>query len=148
MPTMPQDDFNRLTAALATSSAEQQSAVASLVSSNASLIRSAADADDANNGLSKAVPFLASEIRAAILIDNTVDDAHRGGLPASRRDTEPVRPPPAEMATIARNTSQPLHGTTTWGLGHMPVTPERTDLLNAFHRDRTRHSRTRETASA
>ena len=85
---MTQDDFNRLTARLATSSAHLTTAMEGLVSSNASFMRSAADAD-ANIGLSKAVPFLDLELRAAKLIDNTVDDAHRGGFPRANETPTP-----------------------------------------------------------
>jgi len=68
--------------AMAQSSAQLTAAVASLATSQASFMRSAADAD-ANIGLSKAHSLLDVELTAAQLIDNTVDYLNRSGLRSS-----------------------------------------------------------------
>ena len=89
--SLTQDDFNRLTSQLAASNASLNTAMAGLISSNAQFTRSAADADS-NIGLSKSQYFLPSELTAARAIDSTVDQDHRSELPASLRDTNPLRP--------------------------------------------------------
>lgn len=81
-------------------------------------MRSAADADS-NIGLSKSQSFLPSELRDAKVIDNTVDQDHRGGLPPRDRDTNPLRPDARTLAAIAGNPTHPPHGVTTFGLGTM-----------------------------
>ena len=75
---------------MAESSQHLTNAVANLATSQASFMRSAADAD-ANIGLSKAHPFIPSELAKARAIDNTVDNDYRNGLPKSARDT--IEPP-------------------------------------------------------
>ena len=67
---------------MAQSSQRPTGAVASLATSQASFMRSAADAD-VNIGLSKSHPYVYVEQIAAQRIDNTVDDDNRSGLPAA-----------------------------------------------------------------
>ena len=88
--------------------------------------------------LSKTQAFLASELRAARLIDNTVDDRCRGGLPPRLRDTGPLRPDARTLAAIAGDPTHLLHGVTQFGLGHDEQTPERIGDLNTFYRTRGR----------
>ena len=115
---LTQDDFNRLTSQLAASSDSLNTAMAGLVSSNAQFMRSAAGADS-SIGLPKSQYFLPSELTAARAIDSTVDqDHHRSGLPASQRDTNPLRPDARLRAEIAADPGHPLRGVTAFGLGH------------------------------
>ena len=86
-----QDAINQMLLAMAQSSQQLTAAVASLVTSQASFMRSAAD-PDVNIGLSKAHSLLNVEQIAAQRIDNTVDDHNRSGLPAALRDTRPPEP--------------------------------------------------------
>ena len=67
------DPTAQLLIKMAESSQLLTEAVASLATSQASFMRSAADAD-ANIGISKSHPFLPSELFDIRLIDNTVDD--------------------------------------------------------------------------
>ena len=129
---MTQDEFNRLTSQLASLSASLNTAMAGLVSSNAQVMRSAADADS-NIGLSKSQYFLPSELLDAQAIDNTVDQGHRSRLPPRDRDTNPIRPTPGQSTVVAANPSHPPHGVTPFSVGHHEQTPERIDELNAIH---------------
>ena len=88
---VPAPDLEEALALMASNNALLTAAVASLVTSQSSFMRSAADAD-ANIGLSISQPLLLSEELAAREIDNTVDDAHRNGLPAADRDHRPSMP--------------------------------------------------------
>ena len=69
------EDLIQVVFQMAQSSQQLTLAVASLATSQASFMRSAADAD-VNIGLSKSQPLLASELVSARVIDNTVDDDH------------------------------------------------------------------------
>ena len=137
MSTLTQEDVNRLTLQVAATSTQMQTAMVGLIGSNAQFTRSAADSCP-NILVSKSHSLLASELRAARAIDNTVDDLHRGGLPSRQRDTDPLRPDARTLAAIAGNPAHPLHGVTVFGLGHDEQTPERIDDLSAFHRARGR----------
>ena len=137
---LTQDDFNRLTSQLAALSVSRNIAMAGLISSNAQFMRSAANADS-NIRLSKSQYFLPSELTATRAIDNTVDQNHRSGLPASQRDTNPLRSNTRLRAKIAADPGHPLRGVTVFGLGHHEQTPERIDELNASHRTRGREIR-------
>ena len=72
---MSQDDINAHMLQMAQSSQQLTDAVTSLTSSQASFLRSAADAD-VNIGLSKSHSLLLVEKVDACKIDNTVDDDH------------------------------------------------------------------------
>ena len=85
-PPPDQDDINQMLLTMAQSSAQLTAAVASLATSQASFMRSAADAD-ANIGLSKAHSLLNVELTAAQHIDNTVNNLNRSGISAALRDT-------------------------------------------------------------
>ena len=123
---------------MAESSRLLTNAVANLATSQASFMRSAADAD-ANIGLSKAHPFIPSELAQARAIDNTVDNDNRTGLPNSARDTKLA--PPDDYVSDPRDpgydASDPRHAIG-YGLGHDDYTLERSDQLHAFHRERGR----------
>ena len=130
------DPTAQLLIKMAESSQLLTEAVASLATSQASFMRSAADAD-ANIGISKSHPFLPSELFDIRLIDNTVDDKNRNGLPASARDTTPAPPPDyvADPHTKGYDPRDARHANN-YGSGHDYATPERSDLLNAYHRTR------------
>ena len=98
---MTEDQTAQLLLQMAQSSRQLTGAVATLATSQASFMRSAADAD-VNIGLSKSHPFIHTEGIAARDIDNTVDDLHRSGLPASERDTNP--PAPVDYASDHKST--------------------------------------------
>ena len=124
---------------MAQSSQRLTDAGASLATSQAFFMRSAADAD-VNIGLSKSHPYVHVEKIAARRIDNTVDDNNRSGLPTALRDTRPralvdyvsdVRDPEYDV-------TDPRHAND-YGAGHDDATTERADALTAFHRDRGRN---------
>ena len=85
----PQDEFRQAFADLAV-------AVRVLSGTQASFMRSAASADPCI-GASVSTPLLHSEALDAQTIDNTVDDSHRNGLPATLRDHRPLIP--ADLVT-------------------------------------------------
>ena len=116
---------------MAQSSQRLTGAVATLATSQASFMRSAADAD-ANIGSSKSQAFVHHEVFTAQRIDNTVDEQHRNGLAPASRDTKPLPPEDYDPDNIA----DPRHGI--FGAGHDDTTPERADALNSFHRERGR----------
>ena len=93
---LTQEDIADLIAQLAQSSQQLNVAVSGLTSSQASFMRSAADAD-ANIGLSKAHSLLPVEIVDVHTVDNTVNNDHRNGLPAALRDLRPIQP--ADLVT-------------------------------------------------
>ena len=78
------------------------------------------------------------------MIDNTVDQTHRNGLPPRDRDINPLRPDPIAQAAIDADPTHALHRVTTFGVGHHEQTPARIGELNAFHRPRGREIRTLE----
>ena len=142
MPTpMTQDDFNRPTSQLTAASASLNTAMAGRVGSNAQFMRSAADSDSSIVGASRSQSFLPSELRAAKAIGSIVDQDHRSGLPPRDRDINPLQPDARTLAAIAGNPGHPLHGVTTFGLGHDEQTPGRIDDINAYHRARGREMR-------
>ena len=118
-----QEDANRLTMEIAASNTRMNSAMASLLGSNALFTRSAVDACP-DIMLSKNQSFLPSELRTARAIDNTVGERYRGGLPSRQRDTDPLRPDAIELADIAADPTHLLHGVTQFGLGHDEQTPD------------------------
>ena len=130
----PPPDLDEVLALMANNSALLTAAVASLATSQASFLRSAADAA-ANIGLSKSHSLLLVEELAAREIDNTVDDAHRSGLPAADRDHRPAMPRDYvdDPADDEYNNLDPRHGTA-WGLGHHDPTVDHADALTAWHR--------------
>ena len=71
--------------------AELAVAVRGLLGSQTQFMRSAAEADP-SIGTSLSTPLLPSEELDAQAIDNTVEDDHRNGLPAARRDYRPLMP--------------------------------------------------------
>jgi len=140
----PAPDMEAVLALMANNSALLTAAVASLATSQASFMRSAADAD-ANIGLSKSHSLLLAEEIAAREIDNIVDDAHRSGLPAALRDLTPSMPSDyvSDPRDVDYDAGDIRHGTV-WGLGHDDATTERADALTAWHRTRGRNIRTPE----
>ena len=126
---------------MAQSSQQLTDAVTSLTSSQASFLRSAADAD-VNIGLSKSHSLLLVEQVDACKIDNTVDGDHRSGLPTALRDLRPSKPP-----DLVSDTSSPDYDATevrhaiTYGADHDDATTERADALTAWHRARGRNIR-------
>lgn len=133
-PPLTEDAIQQMIFQMAQSSQQLTNAVTALATSQASFMRSAADAD-ANIGLSKSQPYVDTELYAAMQIDNTVSDINRSGLPAAMRDTRPTAPADYNDNDM----TDPRHGT--FGLGHDDATPERADALNAFHRERGRNIR-------
>ena len=115
---MTEEQTAQLLLQMAQSSQRLTGAVATLATSKASFMRSAADAD-ANIGLSKSQPFVHHEIFAAQRIGNTVTDQHRSGLAPASRDTRPLAPADYDPA----NAADIRHGT--FGAGHDDATPER-----------------------
>ena len=140
----PAPDMEAVLALMANNSALLTAAVASLATSQASFMRSAANAD-ANIVLSKSHSLLLVEELAAREIDNTVDDAHRSGLPAAFRDLRPSMPRDYvdDPGDDDYDVLDPHHGTA-WGLGHHDATADRADALTAWHRTRGRNIRTLE----
>ena len=90
-PPMTEEQTAQLLLQMAQSSQRLTGAVATLATSQAPFMRSAADAD-ANIGLSKSQPFVHHKIFAAQRIDNTVTEQHRSGLAPASRDTKPLAP--------------------------------------------------------
>ena len=138
---MSQDDINAHMLQMAQSSQQLTDAVTSLTSSQASFLRSAADAD-VNIGLSKSHSLLAVEIVDARTIDNTVNDDHRSGLPAALRDLRPIQP--ADRVTDTTSVDYgalDIRHAITYGAGHHDATTERADALTAWHRNRGRNIR-------
>ena len=125
----PEEQTAQLLLQMAMSSQQLTDAVALLATSQASFMRSAADAD-VNIGLSKSQPIVHHELFAAQRVDNTVTDLHRSGLPTTARNTRPLAPADYDPANVA----DARHST--FGAGHDDATPERADALNAFHRER------------
>ena len=109
-----------------------------LVGSQTQFIRSAADADP-SIGTSLSTPLLPSEVLEAQEIDNTVEDNHRNGLPAARRDHRPLMPNDYVFDPDDNDydATDHRHGTD-WGHGHDEVTLERADQLSAWQRTRLR----------
>ena len=140
-PPPDQDGINQMLLAMAQSSAQLTAAVASLATSQASFMRSAADAD-ANIGLSKAHSLLNVELTAAQRIDNTVNDLNRSGLPAALRDTRPSEPADyiLDPNDADYDVTNVRHGIV-YGAGHHDATTERADELTAWHRNRGREIR-------
>ena len=136
-----EDPIAQLIVQMAQSSQQLTNAVAALSSSQASFMRSAADAD-VNICLSKSHPFIPSELMTARSIDNTVDDEHRSGMSSSERGTLPL--PPTDYVSDPRDPdydpSDSRHANT-YGKGHDDATLERSDAMNAFHRERGRNIR-------
>ena len=80
--------------------AELAVAVRVLMGSQAQFMRSAASADPCI-GISLSTPLLPSEELDAQAIDNTVEDGHRNGLSAGRRDYRPLMPTfPTHLALL------------------------------------------------
>ena len=135
------EDVAQLIVQMAQSSQRLADAVAGLTGSQASFMRSAADAD-VNIGLSKSHPFIPSELLAAQAIDNTVDNDHRNDMLASERDTLPL--PPDDYVSDPRSDDydpSDFRHANTYGKGHDDATLERSDAMNAFHRERGRNIR-------
>ena len=135
------DDINQLLLQMAQSSQQLTGAVTSLASSQASFMRSAADAD-VNIGLSKFHPLLLCEQIDAREIDSTVDDDNRSGLPAAARDTRPNEPfdyvsDPRDDDYDAADARHAI----AYGAGHDDATTERSGALTAYHRTRGRNIR-------
>ena len=125
------DDINQLLLQMAQSSQQLTGAVASLASSQASSMRSVADAD-VNIGLSKSHSLLFVEQQAVCEIDNTVDDDNRSGLPAASRDTRPSEP--ADYVSGPRDDdydATDARHAITYGAGHDDATVERAGALTA-----------------
>ena len=141
------EDVQQLIVQMAQSSQRLADAVAGLTGSQASFMRSVADAD-VNIGLSKSHPLIHSELLAAQAIDNTVDNDHRNGMLASERDTLslPHDDYVSDLRSADCDPTDVRHATasTTYGLGHVDATPERHDSMNAVHRQRGRNIRTLE----
>ena len=112
----------------------------SLTSSQASFLRSAADAD-VNIGLSKSHSLLAVGIVDARTIDNTVNDDHRSGLPAALRDLR-IKAPDDYNGVVGSDgydPADPRHAiAATYGAGHDDFTDDRADRLRSWHRNRGR----------
>ena len=121
--------------------AELAVAVRGLMGPQSQFMRSAAEADP-SIGTSLSTPLLPSEELDAQAIVNTVEDDHRNGLPAVRRDHRPLIPD--DYADDPDDTDYDpddhRHGTV-WGHGHDEVTLERADQLSSWHRTRGRNIR-------
>ena len=109
-----------------------------LLGTQASSMRSAASADPCI-GASISTPLLHSEALDAQTIDNTVDDSHRNGLPATLRDHRPLIP-----ADLVTDPSDKDYDATDarlivdYGHGHDDAILERKDSLSNWHRTRGR----------
>ena len=121
--------------------AELAVAVRGLLGSQTQFMRSAAEADP-SIGTSLSTPLLPSEELDAQAIDNTVEDDHRNGLPAARRDHRPLMPDDYvyDPDDDDYDPDDHRHGTD-WGHGHDEVTLERADQLSSWHRTRGRNIR-------
>ena len=86
-----EEQFRETMNKLAESVAASITATAALTGSQTNFLRAASSADS-NIALSQGTPMLYSEVVDARLIDNTVTDKHRNGLPANKRDTRPEMP--------------------------------------------------------
>ena len=127
----PQNEFTQAFADLAV-------AVRVLSGTQASFMRSAASADPCI-GASVSTPLLHSEALDAQTIDNTVDDSHRNGLPATLRDHRPLIP--ADLVTDPGDKDYDATDprlSVDYGRGHDDATPEREDQLSNWHRTRGR----------
>ena len=117
----PQDEFRQAFVDLAV-------AIRVLSGTQSSFMRSASSADPCI-GVSVSTPLLHTEALDAQTIDNTVDDNHRNGLPATLRDYRPLVP--ADLITDVgdRNfDATDARLTVDYGLGHDDATLEREDL--------------------
>ena len=112
--------------------------VNALVGSQSHFLRAASNADS-NIALSQATPLLHSEVVEARLIDNTVDDRHRNGLPASQRDLRPDMPPDYvfDAGDNDYDPDDPRHAID-YGRGDHEYTQDRADSLSTWHRARGR----------
>ena len=117
-------------------------AVHGLVGSQSQFMRSAADADPSTGGTSLSTPLLPSEVLEAQEIDSTVEDNHRNGLPAVRRDLRPVMPTDYvfDPDDDDYDATDHRHGID-YGHGHDEPTLERADNLSTWHRTRGRNIR-------
>ena len=113
-----------------------------LLGTQASFMRSAASADPCI-GASVSTPLLHSEALDAQTIDNTVDDSHRNGLPATLRDHRPLIP-----ADLVTDPGDKDYDATDHRLsveygrgGHDDATSDRADQLSSWHRTRGRNIR-------
>ena len=86
-----EEQFRETMNKLAESVVAPITATAALTGSQTNFLRAASSADS-NIALSQGTPLLYSEVVDARLIDNTVTDKHRNGLPANKRDTRPEMP--------------------------------------------------------
>ena len=111
--------------------AELAVALRGLLGSQTQFMRSAAEADP-SIGTSLSTPLLPSEELEAQEIDNTVEDDHRNGLPADRRDHRPLMLDDYvyDPDDDDYDPDDHRHGTD-WGHGHDGVTLERADQLSA-----------------
>ena len=121
--------------------AELAVAVRGLLGSQTQFMRSAAEADP-SIGTSLSTPLLPSEELEAQAIDNTVENNHRNGLPAARRDLRPLMPDDYvdDPDDTDYDPDDHRHGTV-WGHGHDEVTLDRADQLSSWHRTRGRNIR-------
>ena len=113
-------------------------ATAALTGSQTNFLRAACSAD-ANIAISLGTPMLYSEVVDARLIDNTVTDKHRNGLPANKRDTRPEMPSDFvyDLGDNDYDPDDPRHGTD-WGNGDHEWDQDRVDSLQIWHRTRGR----------
>ena len=117
-----QEGMDQLLLQMARSSQQLTDAVTSLTTSQASFMRSAADAD-VNIGLPKSHPLLHAEVLSAKEVDNTVDDDNRSGLPTALRDTRPSEP--ADYTSDPRDSeydATDARHAITYGAGHDDAT--------------------------
>ena len=129
------EDITDLIAQLAQSSQQLSDTVPGLTSSQSSFMRSAAGAD-ANIALSKSHSLLPVEI-----VDNTVNDDHRNGPPASLRDLRAKAPDDYNgvVGSDGYDTADPRHAiATTYGAEHDDFAEDRSNRLQSWHRNRGR----------
>ena len=89
--SVSEEQFREIMDSLAEAVVASTAATAALTGSQTNFLRAACSAD-ANIAISLGTPLLYSEVVEARVIDNTVTDKHRNGLPANKRDTRPEMP--------------------------------------------------------
>ena len=89
--SVSEEQFREIMGRLSEAVVASTAATAALTGSQSNFLRAAGSAD-ANIATSLGTPLLYSEQVEARVIDNTVTDQHRNGLPANKRDTRPEMP--------------------------------------------------------
>ena len=132
------EEFRETMNLLAASVTASITAVTALTGSQTNFLRAASSADS-NIALSQGTPLLHSEVVEARLIDNTVTDKHRNGLPANKRDIRPEMPSDYvfDPDDDDYDPDDPRHAND-YGRGDHEWNQDRVDSLLIWHRTRGR----------